>query len=253
MRPHARSACGAGAASEVFESGTEPFWPTGRMPCPRLTRREATYRGLPHLRRAPRTAAFPRSRRTVSWPFDGQRAGSGSPTVAGRTRASKQVRSPVWQAAPTWSTETSRASPSQSRRTALDPLHVAARVALAPVLLTAARPEGHPALAERAAQGLVVHPADHEDVAGVVLLHDGGDETVLVALEQLGDLRVEEAVGSRRSGHWHVAATRTFCRGLLRPPAAGPPRTRAAASRRPRGGRARCGGPARRCDRRRRR
>ena len=35
------------------------------------------------------------------------------------TSASKQVRSPVWQAAPTWSTLTTRASPSQSSATDL--------------------------------------------------------------------------------------------------------------------------------------
>ena len=45
------------------------------------------------------------------------RSASGSPTTAPRSSASKQVRSPVWQAAPTWSTRTSRASPSQSRAT----------------------------------------------------------------------------------------------------------------------------------------
>jgi hypothetical protein len=37
--------------------------------------------------------------------------------TASSTAASKQVRSPVWQAAPTWSTLTSRASPSQSSAT----------------------------------------------------------------------------------------------------------------------------------------
>src|SRR5690606_869765 len=42
-----------------------------------------------------------------------------SPTAAGRTSASQQVRSPVWQAAPTWSTFTRTASPSQSSATDL--------------------------------------------------------------------------------------------------------------------------------------
>src|SRR6185437_341078 len=42
-----------------------------------------------------------------------------SPTAAGSTSASKQVRSPVWQAAPTWSTRTRIASPSQSSATDL--------------------------------------------------------------------------------------------------------------------------------------
>src|SRR5690606_9220952 len=42
-----------------------------------------------------------------------------SPTTASRGVASKQVRSPVWQAAPTWSTLTSTVSPSQSSATDL--------------------------------------------------------------------------------------------------------------------------------------
>src|SRR5699024_11424441 len=40
-----------------------------------------------------------------------------TPVTAPRSPASKQVRSPVWQAAPTWSTRTSSASPSQSSAT----------------------------------------------------------------------------------------------------------------------------------------
>ena len=39
-----------------------------------------------------------------------------SETAVGSSRW-KQVRSPVWQAAPSWSTSTSSASPSQSSRT----------------------------------------------------------------------------------------------------------------------------------------
>ena len=47
-------------------------------------------------------------------------AAVGSPVVAGRGAASKQVRSPVWQApVPTWSTLTSNESPSQSSATDL--------------------------------------------------------------------------------------------------------------------------------------
>src|SRR3546814_3872748 len=41
-------------------------------------------------------------------------------------------------------------------------LHVAARVALAPVLLTAARPERHATLGERTAEGLGIHVAEHQ-------------------------------------------------------------------------------------------
>ena len=39
------------------------------------------------------------------------------PTTAGNSRSVKQDSVPVWQAAPTWSTWTSSASPSQSRAT----------------------------------------------------------------------------------------------------------------------------------------
>jgi len=74
---------------------------------------------------------------------------------------------------------------------ALDPLDVTARVALAPVLLPTARPEGDSALGQGAVQRLVVHPPDHEHIARVVLLDDSGDEAVLVALEQGGDVRAE--------------------------------------------------------------
>jgi hypothetical protein len=45
-----------------------------------------------------------------------RRAGAGA-QPSGRAPASKQVRSPVWQAAPVWSTRTSTVSPSQSSAT----------------------------------------------------------------------------------------------------------------------------------------
>ena len=138
---------------------------------------------------------------------------SGSPSV-GRADgggsgppASKQVRSPVWQAAPTWSTLISRASPSQSRRTALHVLDVAGRVALAPVLLAAAAPVGRPAGGQRAVQGLVVHPADHQHLAGVVLLDDAHDQAVGVTLQARGDGGVEgRCDGAGRHGR---SATRS--------------------------------------------
>ena len=57
-------------------------------------------------------------------------------------------------------------------------LAVSAGVALAPVLLPAARPEGHPALGEGAAQRLGVHVAEHQHLAGVVLLDDRGQQPV---------------------------------------------------------------------------
>src|SRR5699024_4280779 len=55
-------------------------------------------------------------------------------------------------------------------------LDVPGRVALAPVLLTAARPVGGAAFGQRAAQGLVVHPREHQHLTGGGFLHDGGCE-----------------------------------------------------------------------------
>ena len=111
--------------------------------------------------------ARPRHRSSVRPATDGQVA----PVEAGS-------REPVWQAAPTWSTRTSSASPSQSSATPAHVLDVAARVALAPVLLAAAAPERDPSGGQRAVQRLVVHPADHQHLAGVVLLDDGADQAV---------------------------------------------------------------------------
>ena len=42
-------------------------------------------------------------------------------------------------------------------------------------------------------QRVVVHPAEHEDLAGVVLLHHRRDQSVRVALEPRRDRRVEGA------------------------------------------------------------
>src|SRR5207248_10601581 len=58
----------------------------------------------------------------------------------------------------------------------LDPLVVPGRVALHPVLLAAARPVGAPARGEGAMQRLVVHPAEHQHFAGVVLLGNRRDQ-----------------------------------------------------------------------------
>src|SRR5688572_21424388 len=48
-----------------------------------------------------------------------------------------------------------------------DPLPVARRLALDPVLVPAARPVRRPARGQRAVQRLVVHPREHEHLAGV--------------------------------------------------------------------------------------
>ena len=49
----------------------------------------------------------------------GTRAQGLTPTMTGSATRSKQLRSPVWQAPPTWSTRTSKLSPSQSSATDL--------------------------------------------------------------------------------------------------------------------------------------
>jgi hypothetical protein len=69
-----------------------------------------------------------------------------------------------------------------------DVLGMTGRVALAPVLATAARPERHPPGRQRAMQRLVVHPADHEHLATVVLLHHGTHEAIDVTLQTLGNI-----------------------------------------------------------------
>src|SRR5665811_205209 len=74
------------------------------------------------------------------------------------------------------------------QRNALDVLSVARGVALAPVLATTARPEGHPTRRQCAMECLVVHPADHEHLTSVVLLHHGAHETDGVALQPRGHL-----------------------------------------------------------------
>ena len=131
---------------------------------------------------------------------DGPHRGASSQDCASRTSASKQVRSPVWQAAPTWSTTTSSASPSQSRRTSRTCCTLPGGVALAPVLAAAAAPVGRAAGRQGPVQRLVVHPADHQHLAAAVLLHDGGHQALAVALEA----RREGGVQWRGRGHPHI-------------------------------------------------
>src|SRR6185369_6079000 len=70
-------------------------------------------------------------------------------------------------------------------------LHMARGLTLDPVLLPAAGPVGAPPGGQRAVQRFVVHPAQHQHLAGVVLLGDGRDEPGRVALEPRGYLGVE--------------------------------------------------------------
>jgi hypothetical protein len=43
-------------------------------------------------------------------------------------------------------------------------------------------------------QSLVIHPADHQYLAGVVLLDDGGHQTGGIALEPVGDPHIQLGV-----------------------------------------------------------
>jgi uncharacterized protein (TIGR03085 family) len=70
-------------------------------------------------------------------------------------------------------------------------LDMTGRVALAPVVLAASTPVGDPTGGQRAVQGLVIHPADHQHLSGVPLLGDRGEQPVDVALEPRGHLWVE--------------------------------------------------------------
>ena len=83
-------------------------------------------------------------------------------TTAGRTGASKQLRSPVWQAAPSWRTLTSTVSPSQSSRTSRTHCRWPLVSPLTQYSLAAAGEERGAAGGQRAVQGQVVHPAHHQ-------------------------------------------------------------------------------------------
>ena len=133
-------------------------------------------------RRRGRAARPARRYAAAAQPSDGE--------PAGRRRRSR-CASPVWQAGPSWSTLTSSVSPSQSSRTSLthcrwpevSPLtQYSWRLRLQYV----ARP-----VRQGPGQRLVVHPAQHQHLAGVVLLHDRGHESVGRPLEAGGDGRVE--------------------------------------------------------------
>src|SRR5436305_6231990 len=63
------------------------------------------------------------------------------------------------------------------------------RLTLDPVAAPAARPVRGPPRRQRTAQRLVVHPRQHQHLAGVVLLHDRGDEPGRIAREPGENLR----------------------------------------------------------------
>src|SRR5439155_2652552 len=80
---------------------------------------------------------------------------------------------------------------------AAHPLPVARRLALAPVLLPGAAPEPAPPGREGPPQGLLVHPAEHQHLAGAVLLDDGRNEALAVVgdLGQIGVARLDGCGG----------------------------------------------------------
>ena len=172
---------------------------TGERQCRRRTCRRRRSPGPGRRTRSASTSAQDRLPATLASPADASPSSTTGAKVrrrssaigASSTSASKQVRVPVWQAGPSWSTLTSSVSPSQSSRTSLthwrwpevSPLtQYSWRLRLQYV----ARPE-----VERPGQRLVVHPAEHQHLERVVLLHDGGHQAVGRALEAVGDAGVE--------------------------------------------------------------
>ena len=63
---------------------------------------------------------------------------------------------------------------------------VARGFALLPQRLAASRPEVDAAALDGPGEGLVVHPAEHEDAAAHRILDDGGNQTVLVPVDFRG-------------------------------------------------------------------
>src|SRR5690606_14061355 len=66
-----------------------------------------------------------------------------------------------------------------------------------PVLLPRPRVVGGLAGREGAGERLVVHPRHHQHGAGGPLLHDGGEQTVVVALQPGGDRRIQDVAAHR--------------------------------------------------------
>ena len=194
--PPSRSVSVARSARRRRSSATTPgrARPTRAGTCP-AGRRRACGRRRPGSRRRRAAVRVTGIDPALAAPGRGTPARSGTvaPVRHGRTRrsrrpvrppppaagaASKQVRSPVWQAAPSWSTLTSTVSPSQSSATSLT--HCRWPTSRP----SPSTPGGcgdqyvRPAGGEGAVQRLVVHPADHQHLAGVVLLDHGGHQAV---------------------------------------------------------------------------
>lgn len=82
----------------------------------------------------------------------------------------------------------------------LDPLHMSGRVALTPILLAGARVKRHPAGGHGPVQGLVIHPAEHEDLVGVELLDHRRNKPCAVAFKGCGQFGGQRACGHGRFG-----------------------------------------------------
>src|SRR5207237_10375572 len=74
-------------------------------------------------------------------------------------------------------------------RYALEVERVTRCLALLPELLPAAAEEDHPTPRERRLQGLAVHVAEHQDGAGVRVLHDRGQESSASGAIDAADVR----------------------------------------------------------------
>ena len=126
---------------------------------------------------------------------------SGATAVTGSSGStSKQRCAPVWQAAPDLLHGHEQGVVVAVQRGRTHVLGVPRGVALPPVLLPRAGPEGHPPLGQGAAEGFAVHPAEHEDVLRRLLLHDCREQPVRTEART-----VEDRVGAGAGAVGHEA------------------------------------------------
>lgn len=87
----------------------------------------------------------------------------------------------------------------------LHELDMPGSVALAPVFLARTGVESDTTGGHRAPKSFVIHPAQHEDLVGVMLLDDGGYKACRIALERAGNLLRQGCGGVARclrGGSW---------------------------------------------------
>ena len=171
--------------------------PTGVRLSAISSRQTGTTEWLRHSSQTKPGQGRPARSRRASRP-SGQRPGGGH---AGRRRSWrwKQLQSPVWQAPAALLVDGDQQCVAVAvigRRP--HPLAVAGGLALAPVLLPAPAPEPGASGGEGTPQRLRVHPAEHQDVFGLPVLHDSCHETPVVKTH-LGELLVGEPNGRGRS------------------------------------------------------